>query len=117
MPDDQPILELETAGLIPDSNGDNHGKDPDEEGAILIKKLEQKEKRFVYSERLIILGSLVVLCLAILIVYVLHLILPASWRWLTEVEVDTIKNISLSLWWSDRDIGHKLFFEKMKIIF
>jgi hypothetical protein len=70
MPDDQPILELETAGLIPDSNGDNHGKDPDEEGAILIKKLEQREKRFVYSERLIILGSLVVLCLAILIVYV-----------------------------------------------
>ena len=96
MPDDQPILELETAGLIPDSNGDNHGKDPDEEGAILIKKLEQREKRFVYSERLIILGSLVVLCLAILIVYVLHLILPASWRWLTEVEVDTIKNIFLS---------------------
>ena len=94
MPDDQPILELETAGLIPDSNGDNHGKDPDEEGAILIKKLEQREKRFVYSERLIILGSLV--GLAILIVYVLHLILPASWRWLTEVEVDTIKNISLS---------------------
>ena len=94
MPDDQPILELETAGLIPDSNGDNHGKDPDEEGAILIKKLEQR-KTFC-SERLIILSSLVVLCLAILIVYVLHLILPASWRWLTEVEVDTIKNISLS---------------------
>ena len=50
MPDDQPILELETAGLIPDSNGDNHGKDPDEEGAILIKKTwTEKNVLFIQS--------------------------------------------------------------------
>ena len=116
MPDDQPILELETAGLIPDSNGDNHGKDPDEEGAILIKKLEQRKTFCLFRAPNHIRFSCRSLsrhphCLC----FASHT--AASWRWLTEVEVDTIKNISLSLWWSDRDISHKLFFEKMKIIF
>ena len=49
MPDGQPILELETAGLIPDSNGDNHGKDPDEEGAILINLNREKNVLFIQS--------------------------------------------------------------------
>lgn len=96
MPDSKSSLQLKTDGLIQDTNEYDHVKDPDEEGAKQLKKLKQREKRFFYFDRLIALNTIVILCLAIIVVFVLHLILPANYRWLTAEEIDTIKNISLS---------------------
>ena len=117
MPDDQPFLELETAGLIPDSNGDNHGKDPDEEGAILIKKLEQRKTFCLFRAPNHIRFSCRSLsrhphCLCFASHTAGKLALAHRGRSRHDKE-----HLSLSLWWSDRDISHKLFFEKMKIIF
>lgn len=94
MPDGHPPLKLKTSGLI--ACRDNHDKDPDEDGAKQLRKLERREKSAVYWERIVIIFVLVFLCLAILCVFVWHLIMPSSLRWLSEAEIETIKNISLS---------------------
>lgn len=90
---------------------------PDEEGAILIKKLEQRKTFCLFRAPNHIRFSCRSLsrhphCLCFASHTAGKLALAHRGRSRHDKE-----HLSLSLWWSDRDISHKLFFEKMKIIF
>ncbi len=70
---------------------------PDKKGFKTIEELELGETNLKYSLRKWVAGALTLCAALILAVFVLHLILPQKWHWLTAQEIESIKSLALTL--------------------
>ena len=69
----------------------------DEDFDNQIKKLELGENILKYSMRRKVAAFLTGCAAIILLVFTLHLIFPEKWRWLSTQELDSIKDIALTI--------------------
>jgi hypothetical protein len=60
------------------------------------EKRNNREKNHVHWAKLLFIWGLAMSALAILIVIVLHLLLPTSWRWLSTEDIAYLKGLFVS---------------------
>lgn len=72
-------------------------RNPDKKAYKTIEELELGETNLKYSLHKLIAGSLIACAGIVLFVFIWHIITPKSWRWLCPNEVESIKNIALTL--------------------
>ena len=62
-----------------------------------IEKLDQQEATLKYLLRRWVAGFLTICTVVVLTVFVLHMVLPTQWRWLSPEEVAEIKSVALTV--------------------
>ena len=74
-----------------------NGKDVDAELEEKRKRRSFREETWFYYVRIVFLGFVSVLGLVVASSYVLHLILPESWRWLSSDQLSSLKDVTISI--------------------
>lgn len=62
-----------------------------------LKKLELGETNLKYSMRRRVAGFLTLCAAAIMLVYLIHLLVPERWHWLTSAQLDRIESVSVTV--------------------
>jgi len=60
-------------------------------------QLSFNEEQWLYRIRIILIGIMVLVTVAVLVIFLLHLVLPDSCRWLTAPEVEGIKGVAVTI--------------------
>lgn len=67
---------------------------PDQTGYAALEFAETKLK---FSIRRRVAGFLTLCAAAIMLVYLIHLLVPESWHWLTSAQLDRIESVSVTV--------------------
>lgn len=76
---------------------DDNDKIEEKHYKLQYEKMQYGEDKCFYIIRLVIVCIAVFLAFAIVIIYLIHLTCPMSWRWLCKSEVTQIKDLAISI--------------------
>ena len=86
-------LEEKTVGLaeVPTVPSD------DEDFEKQLKELEYRETSLKFSMRRLVAGFLTCCAAVIMLVYLIHLLAPEKWHWLSQAQLDRIESVSVTV--------------------